>query len=126
MSLSYEIFVRDDVQTVGAEVKSFGGFGILENSAVVADISIIALRADGVAKAWTFQTFIRRGTGLPSIVETIPPTLNQFATAGDETTLTGVSIAALIDYSDMRIQITGIAGSTLNWKASVEGSGLTL
>jgi hypothetical protein len=103
--------------------------GIVEvplGSVVLCGVLVMAVRSDGASKVWTFDSAVRRTTGGFTILETIPAALNVFATAGDETALTGVAISLYSDttYGHIGVNCTGQAGQTINWLVIFKGEGL--
>lgn len=92
---------------------------------MLCNVLVMAARADGAAKTWTFESAIRRTASALTVLETLPAGLNVFANAADETALTGVSIALFSDPTFIGVVCTGQAGQTINWLVIIDGKGLS-
>lgn len=111
-----------------------GAVGIVAAQTEIPAATVVLVRArvvvtrisDGASKAWSFESLLRRYSGgNVTALETIPAALNLFATAGDETALSGVSIALSSDATHMGILCTGLAATVMAWSLYLEGRGMT-
>lgn len=120
-----EINSVDNNITIDATPINLGLFGVPNNSAAFVRGRILAVRSDGAMKAWSFESLVKRNGGTVTVQETIPSPVNTFASATDETALTGVTIALYSDPTALGATCTGQAGQTINWYANFTGITLT-
>lgn len=121
----FPISVFDNRVINDATPTPLGLFEIPNNSAAFVRGRVLAVRSDGAMKAWSFESLIKRNGGAVTIQETIPIPVNVFATATDETALTGVSISVYSDATYMGANCTGQAGQEINWFVNFIGDSLT-
>jgi hypothetical protein len=125
MATTSEIIAVDNRATTDATPIQLGFFGILEMSSALVSGKVMALRSsDGATKAWSFETCIKRGVNNIIICETIPVPVNTFASAADDTALTGVTIAPFQSGFELGVQCTGQAGQTIEWMVEFRGRSL--
>lgn len=120
-----EINSVDNRITTDATPAALGLFELPNNSAAFIKGRILAVRSDGASKAWSFESLAKRNGGAVTLQETIPVPINAFASAADETALTGVAVAPYSDSTYMGASCTGQAGQNINWYVNFTGTTLT-
>lgn len=84
---------------------------------------IVLRDSDGAVKAWTFTSLMRRTpAGGVVVLETFPSPPQLFATAADETALSGCTIALYADDTQFGATITSPAGGTYHWSGKLKAS----
>lgn len=111
--------------TTDATPMQMGTVEIQSPSVMMCKGQIICVRSDGAAKAWSFDFLVKKVGATLTLLETIPPGLNVFGSAADETALAGVAIAFFTDNTFIAANVTGQAGQTINWSVKFTGNGLT-
>lgn len=78
--------------------------------------------SDGAAKAWTFDSLLRRtSAGGVVILETNPSPPFVYATTADETALSGCTISLYSDSTQFGVTCTTIDGD-IHWSVKLKGS----
>lgn len=125
MALPCLISSSEIVETTTATPRQAGIVEIPNGCVLLFDVFVMAVRADGAAKTWQGLSLLRKIGGVLTALETIPTGLNQFASAADETALTGVSVAMFSDATFLGVTVTGQAGQTINWHVQLTGRGMS-
>jgi hypothetical protein len=112
------------VETTNATPRTAGIVEIQNGCILLFDVFVMAVRSDGSTKTWQGLSLLRKIGGTLTAIETIPAGLNLFASAADETALTGVSVALFSDNTYLGVTCTGQAGQTINWSVELTGRGM--
>lgn len=124
MATQFNQVAADQVQTTSAATQIVASVEVPNGTVVLWEIFVMAVRSDGATKTWQAQSVLRKAGGVMTVIETIPAALNLFATASDETALTGVTISLFNDNTYIGVNCTGQAGQTIDWRVELTGRGL--
>lgn len=117
----------DQGQTTGAVTVPLGLFEFPNASIMLVTVKVLAVRADGVTRAWTLTSLIKKTSGTLAVMENIPAPPNVFDSAGDATALgAGVTITLFSDTTYIGVNVTGQAGQTIDWIINLDADGLAL
>lgn len=107
----------DTVQTVGAVTVTLGTFPITNNTVVFLESKIIGAYESAIN--WVFGTSLmatsrKQGAAAPIIVEGVVDERARARTAGTDQ---AVNATYVVSGNNIIIQVTGEAGTTINWKS---------
>jgi hypothetical protein len=115
-------FVDFTAQTVGNVVEGVAEFPMAQNSGIVLLVNMIATRDDfSEGGGYLLQAAFRReGANAPVIIGAVNEIVSDddFAGGDPQVTLEVVGNSVLLD-------VTGLAGVTINWKASITNTVIT-
>ena len=113
-SLNWDTWERETTDATTQSI-NFDSFDIPQNSAVFVRVTYIARYADG-STVWSHErsALISRATGNATI-ET-----NTAVVTHDPDTFTGTGTLAISNPAQLRVEVTGVAATTIHWKGHLQ------
>lgn len=100
-------------------------FAVPPATTLLARIRVIARNpATGATKTWNLASSVKK-TGAGAVSNEATQNAAALVSAGDGTPMAGCSIAMFADATDLGIQVTGPAATTINWAAWLDAVSLT-